>query len=129
LLTFVFKWRGSIIKDNKRIILLAIVIMVTAVSLIINVNPDHYTGSYKDGKYHGHGRLEFSSGDIFEGYFVEGYAEGYGKFTFSNGEILEGIWEGNHFSGPGRYTFSDGEVWEITTDDQQLIERLEKIEI
>lgn len=115
---------------SKFRILLIVILLISATGLIILLdNKDHYTGNYKDGKYHGYGRIEFSDGNIFEGYIVEGNAEGYGKFTFSNGERLEGVWEGKHFRGPGKYIFSDGTTVEIKTEDGQLLEKLKTIEI
>ena len=39
-----------------------------------------YSGDFKNGHYHGKGRLEFTDGSVYEGQFENNKMHGYGKF-------------------------------------------------
>lgn len=77
---------------------------------------ERYEGGFKDGKRHGHGKIEkdgfdgsFASGKIYiEGDFDEGLMTGKGKEILANGNVYDGEFlKGNHH-GKGTYTFANG---------------------
>jgi hypothetical protein len=45
---------------------------------------DKYEGEYKEGWYHGYGRLELDNGVVYEGQFVKGQFHGEGKLIYPN---------------------------------------------
>lgn len=73
-----------------------------------------YEGGFKDGKRHGHGKIEkdgydgsFAYGkEYFEGEFVEGKLAGHCIHKMVNGDVCE--WENGYCSGIGTYTFANG---------------------
>lgn len=73
-----------------------------------------YVGGFKDGKRHGHGKIEkdgydgsFAYGkEYFEGEFVEGKLAGHCIHKMVNGDVCE--WENGYCSGIGTYTFANG---------------------
>lgn len=76
-----------------------------------------YTGTFKDGKRHGHGIVErdsfdgrFASGkDRFEGEFEEGRTVGHGVWVYADGDRFEGEFDAYFMKqGHGVYTFADG---------------------
>lgn len=46
---------------------------------------DTYIGETKDGKRHGHGKLKYPNGDVYEGEWRKSTKYGYGVCTSSNG--------------------------------------------
>lgn len=78
-----------------------------------------YDGEYKDGKYHGKGKITFPENDIrdyYEGNFVAGRMQGVGFLRYKNGETYEGaFWEGT-MHGNGKFTYLKGERTEPITD-------------
>ena len=49
---------------------------------------DKYEGEYKEGWYHGHGRLYMDDGVIYDGNFVKGHFHGEGKLMYPNVRTL-----------------------------------------
>lgn len=45
---------------------------------------DKYEGEYKEGWYHGYGKLKMDNGVIYEGQFVKGHFHGEGKLIYPN---------------------------------------------
>lgn len=71
-----------------------------------------YSGSLKDGEYHGFGTLQESWGEAYSGNWNEGFRDGIGRYTGQDGKIVEGLWDhgrliGSWFSA----TNTDCEVW------------------
>ncbi len=64
--------------------------------------------------YSGHGRVEWSNGDVYEGDVQRGQREGQGRFTWQNGQVYQGAWHQDLPHGPGRLRFADGNVYEGT---------------
>jgi hypothetical protein len=59
-------------------------------------NGDHYEGGFKDGQFHGFGRMEWRAfGDAYEGTFCYGKKSGKGKLTLRDGFSYDGYWEDN----------------------------------
>ena len=65
----------------------------------------HYTGSWKDNLFHGHGKLAYPNQDVYEGFFDSGKAHGQGKFIHANGTTYVGGWVENKQHGLGKETY------------------------
>ena len=78
------------------------------------LTPDggRYFGALRDGKLHGQGRLEWSSGSVYEGGFVDGQMSGRGKVRWANGQAYEGEFRDGMMHGRGRMTMPDGAVYD-----------------
>lgn len=46
-----------------------------------------YTGDYKEGWYHGQGRLEYANGTVYQGEFLKGEYDGEGTLIYPNVSI------------------------------------------
>ncbi|NRD90486.1 hypothetical protein C8024_15000 [Sphingopyxis sp. BSNA05] len=71
-----------------------------------------YSGSLKDGEYHGFGTRQASWGEAYSGNWNEGYRDGIGRYTGQDGKIVEGLWDrgrliGSWFSAAN----TDCEIW------------------
>jgi hypothetical protein len=55
-----------------------------------------YEGQFKDGKYHGFGKMVYSGGDYYEGNWKEGLPHGEGSRYLRNGHTISGPWENGH---------------------------------
>lgn len=67
---------------------------------------DRYEGDYKEGWFHGLGKLQMENGIIYEGEFVKGQFHGEGKLLYPNGGYYKAQWdEGKMVS--GEYFFKD----------------------
>ncbi len=53
---------------------------------------EKYVGETKNGIPHGHGKIYYKNGEIFEGEFEDGQRNGPGKLTYPTGEVTEGHW-------------------------------------
>lgn len=45
---------------------------------------DKYEGDYKDGWFHGFGKLKMDDGVVYEGQFVKGHFHGEGSLIYPN---------------------------------------------
>jgi hypothetical protein len=82
---------------------------------------EEYTGFFKDGKFHGEGKIARQFDAVinnqtekgykhYEGHFVNGKYEGQGKLTDMNGDEFEGVWKkGYLIKGTARY--SNGDIY------------------
>ncbi|XP_053780448.1 MORN repeat-containing protein 2 [Desmodus rotundus] len=70
-----------------------------------------YTGSWKDDKMNGFGRLEHFSGAAYEGHFKDNMFHGLGTYTFPNGAKYTGNFNENRVEGEGQYTDTHGLEW------------------
>ena len=71
-------------------------------------NIKSYSGDYKNGLYHGKGRLEFKDGSIYEGQFENNKMHGYGKIFLKDGSIYQGNFKNNLRDGTGILRSTDG---------------------
>mmetsp|Transcript_50046 Transcript_50046/g.107713 ORF Transcript_50046/g.107713 Transcript_50046/m.107713 type:complete len:260 (-) Transcript_50046:187-966(-) len=71
-----------------------------------------FHGQVKNGKFHGRGKMVWSSGESYEGYFAEGLMHGQGKYKHSDGGRYQGQFRGNLREGYGIFTFSNGILYE-----------------
>lgn len=60
-----------------------------------------YTGYFKNGLFHGKGKLLMMNGDSYEGDFVRGSFEGEGFYTWQNGDKFRGQWRDDQINGIG----------------------------
>ncbi len=60
-----------------------------------------YTGYFKNGLFHGKGKLIMMNGDSYAGDFVRGSFEGEGLYTWQNGDKYRGEWRNDQINGIG----------------------------
>ncbi|XP_062933832.1 MORN repeat-containing protein 2 [Cynocephalus volans] len=70
-----------------------------------------YTGSWKDDKMNGFGKLEHFSGAVYEGQFKDNMFHGLGTYTFPTGAKYTGNFNENRVEGEGEYTDIQGLHW------------------
>jgi len=63
-----------------------------------------YTGAWRDGKKHGHGRYTWANGDRYTGAHCDDKRHGHDTFTWACGRSYEGTW---HESAPIRARILD----------------------
>ncbi|WP_164931957.1 C13 family peptidase [Janthinobacterium sp. 17J80-10] len=76
------------------------------------VTPDggKYRGPMVDGKFHGHGIIDWANGERYEGGFEDGLFSGKGKLTTET-YAYEGEFKRGRMAGQGRYTVPSGETY------------------
>ena len=89
-----------------------------------------YSGDYKNGLYHGKGRLEFKDGNVYEGQFENNKMHGFGKIFFKDGSIYQGNFKNNLRDGEGlskdtegnlqRVVYQKGKFKEVFTQDYTI---------
>ncbi len=67
-----------------------------------------YSGDFKNGHYHGKGRLEFTDGSVYEGQFENNKMHGYGKIFYKDGSIYQGNFKNNLRDGTGKVRSKEG---------------------
>ncbi|MGQ0655690.1 MAG: C13 family peptidase [Betaproteobacteria bacterium] len=70
--------------------------------------PQSYEGEFKDGKYHGHGRLQDPDGRRYVGEFAHGRFHGQGRAEMPNGDLYEGEFRDGELTGQGTANLRDG---------------------
>ncbi|MFC1750397.1 C13 family peptidase [Pseudomonadota bacterium] len=70
-----------------------------------------YQGAFKDGLFHGKGKLTWSNGSWFEGEFKQGLFNGSGTLRTFSGDKYAGEFEDGSFSGEGTLEFSFGDIY------------------
>ena len=72
--------------------------------------PGEYVGNFRDGEFHGYGRLEipisFTEREVYVGNWVIGIREGRGTHWNGKGKLYIGQWENNKRNGQGSYIFN-----------------------
>lgn len=64
-----------------------------------------YSGSWKDGKKHGLGKMSYPNGDTYQGLWEAGKRHGQGTYTYKNGDIFSGGWDNDKKHGQGAYEY------------------------
>ena len=77
-------------------------------------NGDVYTGSFLDGKKHGHGILETRSKRRYDGGWENDVPHGLGVNTFPNGKTYKGEYKLGRPYGNGQWIYSDGKTYSGT---------------
>ncbi|XP_065784908.1 MORN repeat-containing protein 2 [Muntiacus reevesi] len=70
-----------------------------------------YTGSWKNDKMNGFGKLEHFSGAVYEGHFKDNMFHGLGTYIFPTGAKYTGNFNENRVEGEGQYTDTQGLEW------------------
>jgi hypothetical protein len=70
-----------------------------------------YEGMWHKGQYHGHGKIEHTTGDTYEGDWKEGQRDGIGLFfDAKDGSTYNGNWEQDGKHGRGKLLQKDGSI-------------------
>ena len=70
-----------------------------------------YIGQFKDGLYHGKGKLYNEKGIlVYEGDFINGKPEGKGKYIEDDGEYYIGQWKNGLKHGKGIFYYKNGTI-------------------
>lgn len=56
-----------------------------------------YEGTFKDGCYHEHGKMNWNNGDIYDGNWKKNRMEGGGIFKHHEGFTLKGSFRANYY--------------------------------
>lgn len=81
---------------------------------VVMPDGDTYIGQVDaQNRPHGKGRLDRTSGNVYEGSFFDGQMTGYGVYKYTNGRKYEGEFYKSNFHGKGRY---DAIEWVYTGD-------------
>lgn len=70
-----------------------------------------YSGHLVNGKFEGHGVLEYSNGQRYVGNFYEGQMSGKGRLVFADGAVYEGEFDNGLVEGRGELTLASGIVY------------------
>ena len=74
-----------------------------------------YEGQFVCDKKHGHGKLEFKTGDVYIGEFKNNSISGYGKYIWQNGKHeYNGNFLNGKFHGEGLYKWEDNQYFKGT---------------
>jgi hypothetical protein len=79
-------------------------------------------------KLHGHCKMTYSDGSVFEGEYKDGNANGHGKMTYPDGRVFDGEFKDGKSNGHGKMTYPNGDVFEGEFKDDvydMLILRIE----
>jgi hypothetical protein len=70
-----------------------------------------YTGGWRNGEYHGHGKHTRKDGTTIEGHHVDGHVDGYAVETLANGSEYKGEWKYSQRHGQGVFRKKSGAVF------------------
>ncbi len=78
------------------------------------ITPDgaRYYGPLRNGRFEGHGRLEWDNGTQYEGAFQNGVFSGRGRLHAADGRSYSGEFARGQFDGRGRFEAPTGEIYE-----------------
>ena len=71
-----------------------------------------YVGEWKNGKYHGKGKINFYNGNNFEGQWRDGKFIGLVTYNFPDGGIYIGGWKDGNQHGESKLIYPDGSTIE-----------------
>jgi len=72
---------------------------------------DLYLGEFRNGTYHGKGTYTFANGNRYVGEWRDGKNNGQGTFFHASGDKYQGGFKDNNFEGKGTYTYKSGDVF------------------
>ena len=67
-----------------------------------------YTGSVKNGKFHGQGQYRWNDGKTYVGAYLMDLKDGYGVFYLVDGSRYEGYWKDGKQNGKGKVVTANG---------------------
>lgn len=70
-----------------------------------------FVGDFKDGRYHGQGKITYGDTSSYEGEFVDGAFTGHGKYV-TNGNEYVGDFKEGRYHGKGKLTYSNNAYYE-----------------
>ena len=76
-----------------------------------------YVGGMLNGKRHGHGRMAYVDGSVFEGEYKDGVKDGKGVYHFADGGVYEGNLTDGRCHGYGKMSYHDGRLYEGSWKD------------
>src|SRR5690606_27847137 len=80
---------------------------------------NYYGEVNSSGVPHGWGKIDYSTGDIYEGDWVNGLREGSGRELMANGDMYIGQFKDNRRNGKG--VFSNGDTYDGEWEDGYLM--------
>lgn len=79
-------------------------------------------GDWVNDKKHGHGRLEYPSGNFYTGNFVQDRKEGHGTMQWKDRmERYEGKWKADKPNGIGVHIWFNGDTHQTKTDNHHAV--------
>jgi hypothetical protein len=78
----------------------------------ITADGGRYYGTLREGRFQGHGRLEWDNGTAYEGAFDQGIFNGRGTLKGTEGRTYTGDFARGQFDGRGRFDAPSGEIYE-----------------
>jgi hypothetical protein len=96
---------------------------------LITLHEKHnkYKGEFKNGNFHGKGKMIYANGDIYEGKWERGSPYGYGRLEYSNGDVYEGEWKDDKMHGKGKIFYRSGAVQKEGTWKQGIYQGNDKL--
>lgn len=82
-----------------------------------NYQTGTYTGSWKNGLRHGHGKYVWNNGDMYDGQWSEDDRNGFGTYTWHDGSKYVGNYSKGERCGYGIYYYTNGNIYEGTWQD------------
>nr|WP_317205444.1 hypothetical protein [Janthinobacterium sp.] len=71
-----------------------------------------YERCFDAGRFQGHGRLVYATGDVYTGDFHNSHRHGVGTYQWRDGRCYAGDWVANARNGRGVYTYLSGDRYE-----------------
>ena len=71
-----------------------------------------YEGCWKNGRYHGQGRIVYQTGEVYSGLLEDSKRHGTGTFQWKDGRQYTGDWAENVRTGAGVFTWPSGDRYE-----------------
>ena len=71
----------------------------------------YYTGSWKRGRWNGHGKAIFANGDTYTGDYVHDQRHGVGRYEWSDARVYDGRFGNDQREGHGTYSWPNGSVY------------------
>ena len=75
---------------------------------------DRYEGMFRNGHFHGQGRLHFFNGDVYEGEFESTTRHGVGTYRWKDGRVYTGSFQKNVRHGSGTFVYANNDFYEGT---------------